>query len=644
MPPLIFRNDEEGYRKWYQDNPDGFVINTFSRISVKYMVLHQAKCSTISDVSQIYTSNGYIKICSRNPTELLDWIREQGGQGPSNYCGTCNPKNSNAWEANKSSLPADKPVTKIDPGVVVEKKFPLNIILYGPPGTGKTYATKQLAVEICDGFAQRERKDVLDRYNTLCQQNRVEFVTFHQSFSYEDFVEGLRPTINEDAVNAGVEYECRPGVFKRICITAEAAMSSNISAKDGVQLGSRRLFKMSLGDIRLPEEAYLYSECMENGCVLLGYGESLDYTGCKTSEDIASKLRGVNPDIKLNDYNIRSVYCLIAEIKVGDLILVSDGISKYRAIGEVTGEYEYVDRQGKDTYCQKRAVKWIRQYQESQPIDLIFGKRFSPMTIYLMDQSSIKRPALEAALAPREMESDAENHVLVIDEINRANISKVLGELISLLEPDKRLGAEEELRVKLPYSQKEFGVPKNLYVIGTMNTADRSIALLDTALRRRFDFREIGPDYSVLKGAGGGHIPDGNGGVVNLRYVLMIINDRLEFLLGRDQRIGHAYLTGVYTLEDLNCRFTQQIIPLLQEYFYEDWAGIAKVLAVPKGVMPFMEKNIVAATDLFGSSPDDFSTAESRDGYFVANELTGDMYRGLYYGREEKYVKLAASR
>lgn len=545
-----------------------------------------------------------------------------------------------AWEENQKATLLGKtansgvkqPVSTNQVGIV-QAKHPLNVILYGPPGTGKTYTTKQLAVEICEGSAPKDRDAVLDRYNTLCQQNRIEFVTFHQSFSYEDFVEGLRPVI-DDTDKGDTQYECRPGVFKRTCTAAEAAMYPSDKAKEGVQLGDRRLFKMSLGNTLLPDEAYLYSECMKNGYILLGYGEGMDYTGCKTAADIANKLKTVNPTIKSNDYNITSVYYLISEIKVGDLILVSDGNSKYRAIGEVTGEYEYLDRQGKDTFCQKRAVKWIRQYEESQPIDLIFGKRLSQMTVYLMDQSSIKHLALEAILAPQVAKVEPDNYVLVIDEINRANISKVLGELISLLEPDKRLGAKEELRVRLPYSQKEFGVPKNLYVIGTMNTADRSIALLDTALRRRFEFREMCPDYSVLDGAGGGLIPDGVGGQINLRYLLMAINDRLEFLLGRDQRIGHAYLTNILTLDELNRTFIQQIIPLLQEYFYEDWAGIAKILAVPKEVTPFISKHYVEAIKLFGLGSDD----ESRDRYSISSKLTGDMYRSLYHKRDEDFA------
>lgn len=512
-------------------------------------------------------------------------------------------------------------------------KKPLNQILYGPPGTGKTFATKRLAVEICDGVSPEDRAEVLERFEALRAVNRIEFVTFHQSFAYEDFVEGLRPVLDVASVGdkaASVQYECRPGVFRRICSAARGATETTGQKTQGIDLADRRVFKMSLGDTQLPSEAYIYNECIEKGYVLLGYGEGLDFTGCKSRADVMERLKQVKPDIASNDYNISSVAYLMFEVKKGDLILVSDGNTQFRAIGEVTGDYEWVKRE--DTFSQKLAVRWLRVFDESQPIDLIFGKRLSQMTLYLLDQQSIKREALQALLAPTAQASTPPKHVLIIDEINRANISKVFGELITLLEPDKRLGGDEEIRVRLPYSHQEFGVPGNLHVIGTMNSADHSIALLDTALRRRFVFKELRSEPSLLEGADEqGMIYDEEGDQIDLRRLLQALNQRIEFLRGRDQQIGHAYLMGVKDLAGLQDVFRNQIIPLLQEHFYEDWAGMARVLAVPPKVSPFVVAKRTQASDLFGQIEDDYG--QFRDEatlYSLASDLTGDMFRGLY--------------
>ena len=303
------------------------------------------------------------------------------------------------WKKTDESTDPPPPIPDPNP----MEKHALNTILYGPPGTGKTYATVRRCVEICYSDAPESEEETRKLYDRLVEEEQISFVTFHQSYGYEEFVEGLRPETGQD----GSDSQTSPGF--------------RLAAKDGV----------------------------------------------------------------------------------------------------------------------------------------------------------LKR------IASRAQQSDnLEPYVLVIDEINRANVSKVLGELVTLLEEDKRQGAGNEVSVVLPHSGDRFTLPSNLYILGTMNTADRSIALLDTALRRRFDFVELAPEAKRLQGAA--EITD-----IDLPKVLTAMNERLEWLIDRDHQIGHAWLMKAKTREDVDRIMRRKIIPLIAEYFYDDWK---KVHAVLGGTDDFVER------------------------------------------------------
>ena len=469
------------------------------------------------------------------------------------------------WTETSEVEPVVREVVDADDQAIEQEPspdHPQNLILYGPPGTGKTYLTVELAVRICDGVLPETRPALTARYRELRNLRRIRFVTFHPSFSYEEFVEGIRPSVEDGQVR----YEVRPGVFKQAVTHARELFESKIATRDEVDLRGRRLFKMSLGDSTKSEDDWIYLDCLERGYVCLGLGGHTDFSGCDSLAAIRERYRSEHPEGRDTDYAATAVHYLKNELQQGDLVLVSDGNTRFRAIAEVAGPYAFQARA--EGYEQTRPVRWLWNSSESVPVSILSSKRLSQMSIYLIDQDAVNWDALRELLSPKRPSGQAPNCVLIIDEINRANLAKTFGELITLVEPSKRLGQPDEQETELPYSGHLLGVPPNLYLIGTMNTADRSIALIDTALRRRFSFRELRPRVDLLD-------PDVDG--INLRALLEAMNMRIERLFDRDHVLGHSYLMGVGSFEELVARFEGQIIPLLQEYFFEDWRRIQQV-------------------------------------------------------------------
>lgn len=492
----------------------------------------------------------------------------------------------------------------------------VNLILYGPPGTGKTYQTAWEAVRLCLGDeaaaalnGQDGRAELMSTYRSLVSEGRIEFVTFHQSMSYEEFIEGLRPTTDQSedsSAGTGFRLEPVPGIFRRISERAEKGVPT-VPQENVFSIDGRQVFKMSIARAKVAAEDYLFEEAISEGHTLLGW-EDIDFSDDRFSdvEEILETCRTQGEregEATLQSGQVSQVDVFRNQLDVGDIIVVTKGNRLFRAIGEVTGEYQYRQRDNRK-YCHRRSVRWLWVDREGVPASEIYDSNFTMKSIYALDRARLDTVALVSYMnsGGEPVHREARPHVLIIDEINRANISKVFGELITLLEPDKRLGMDNEIRLTLPYSKKSFGVPQNLHVIGTMNTADRSIALLDTALRRRFSFKELMPDPSVLSDNVDG---------VDLQKLLSMINERIEFLFDREHQIGHAYFTGCQTRADIESVMRDKVIPLLAEYFYEDWSKVAAVLGdSTSGPARFLDAKQIAVPG--GMTEDDFSSEKLR--------------------------------
>jgi len=466
----------------------------------------------------------------------------------------------------------------------------LNRILYGPPGTGKTYCTTELAVQCVapdwyeslsnDKF---KRQKIKDKYDELTAKGRVAFTTFHQSFSYEDFVESIRPVVVEgNDNNSNISYEVVDGVFKQLC--TNAITTEQTGSTQTVNIEGKNIWKLSLGNTNISDENEIFNECIDNNYVLLGWGDDIDFSNCSNRREVVAKIEQSH-NISLADdpsnYKATAVNIFKNAVSIGDLVIISDGNHKFRAIAEITDDYEFLDTKERYGFQQLRKVKWLRIYSPSLPKERLFDKSLSQMAIYQLRDTTIDREKLKQLLTPEPTTSSSKlPHLIIIDEINRGNISRIFGELITLLEPDKRKGGTDAREVILPYSKLPFSVPSNLYVLGTMNTADKSLAQLDLALRRRFDFIELLPKPELLDGI----IVHG----IAVSEILTVMNQRIEVLLDREHVIGHSYFWSLKDLDsddereiELGNIFKRRIIPLLQEYFFSDWERIGWVLNDP---------------------------------------------------------------
>lgn len=455
---------------------------------------------------------------------------------------------------------------------------PLNRILFGAAGTGKTFNTINHALSIIEDksledLEKEEREYLKNRFDEYKNKGQIKFVTFHQSFSYEDFVEGIRAeTVEDNEGKKNIEYPVASGVFKSLCDTAQSKVILE-SQKINFDPSANEIWKMSLG--RAGEDEDIFDYCVKNHCVLLGWGDDINFSGAtnrKQVEEIMDE-NGYEDYRKKYPSASRFVNDFKNKTKVGDLIIISDGNYKFRAIGEINGNYELLpDSDDAPRYVQKKSVKWLKLFKPSLNVEQLFDKVLSQQTIYNL-ANAINLTKLKNLLDSHQKEDNDKKFVLIIDEINRGNISRIFGELITLIEDSKRQGAEEALSVTLPYSKEDFSIPHNLYLIGTMNSSDRSLTGLDIALRRRFTFIEMPPQPNLLR--------DVSVEGVDIERLLTVINQRIEILIDRDHCIGHAnfmVLKEKQTLENLAHIFKQKIIPQLQEYFFDDWAKINLVL------------------------------------------------------------------
>lgn len=419
-----------------------------------------------------------------------------------------------------------------------------NTILYGPPGTGKTYQTIEKALRIIGEEEDMvllnknaERKAIKAQFEKRLKEGRIIFTSFHQSMSYEDFIEGIKPQEPEKESNQ-VYYKIEDGLFKKIVINAAWHYTETIIQKD-INIFEKLYNDLYKGflklDISKPEFINKFETKKESE---FSIQEIDDYRIVISPQGSEKKYSLLKNDLAKVWQNWES----LKENNINDMWIkwkIGGGRESY-----YWGLINYLKAKSEETNNNGDKENIINN-------DIDFEQK---KNLYLENIQETKNIF---------QKTEVPNYVLIIDEINRGNISGIFGELITLIEEDKRLGQPEELKTILSYSKKPFAVPSNLYIIGTMNTADRSVEALDTALRRRFTFEEMMPDYTKIKN-------------LDNKKILEKINNRLLALKGRDYQIGHSYFMDKDS--DLKSIFKHKIIPLLQEYFYGDYRRMGLVL------------------------------------------------------------------